>query len=157
MNLIIISVIYGSQSNFIEIVGGSYGGVVVFRIVASLAIFILFFYVLYTYFYIRYYSDILSENRCLLSALSNIGTHKTSLETIQSKEAQPSSEMVLFKKPVNSPVDAMHPPPSNATALAKPSIPGDASSNNAMVLARVTPKVETAKSSNGLIAPPGLH
>ena len=158
MNLVIISVMYGSQSNLIEIVGGTHGGVVIFRMVASFAIFILFFYVLYTYFYIRYYSDILSENRNSLWKISYVGTHKPSLETSQStEETQPSKEMVLFKKPTSAPLDTTNQPPSTAMVLAKPSTTPAAPSSNAMVLANTTPKTEIAKPSNGLIAPPGLH
>lgn len=158
MNLVIISVMYGSQSNLIEIVGGTHGGVVIFRMVASFAIFILFFYVLYTYFYIRYYSDILSENRNSFCSISLIGTHKPSLETIQStEETQPSKEMVLFKKPTSAPSATTTQPPSTAMVLAKPSTTPAAPPSNAMVLANTAPKTELVKPSNGLMAPPGLH
>lgn len=63
MNLIVVSVLYGSQSNLIEIVGGGTIAIVFFRLISSLAIFDIFFYLLYAYFHIRFYSDILAENR----------------------------------------------------------------------------------------------
>lgn len=63
MNLIVVSVLYGSQSNLIEIVGGGTIAIVFFRLISSLAIFDIFFYLLYAYFHIRFYNDILTENR----------------------------------------------------------------------------------------------
>lgn len=63
MNLVVVSVLYGSQSNLIEIVGGNRVGIVFFRLVSSLAIFCILFYLLYAYCHIRFYSDILAEHR----------------------------------------------------------------------------------------------
>ena len=69
MNLIVVSVLYGSQSNLIEIVGGGTIAIVFFRLISSLAIFDILFYLLYAYFHIRFYSDILAENRISTSLL----------------------------------------------------------------------------------------
>lgn len=45
LNYVIISVLYGSQSNLIEIAAGKRVAVMLFRGVASCSIFIIFFYV----------------------------------------------------------------------------------------------------------------
>lgn len=45
LNLVIISVLYGSQSNLIEIAAGKRIAVTLFRGVAACSIFIIFFYV----------------------------------------------------------------------------------------------------------------
>ena len=45
MNLVIIAVLYGSQSNLIEIVNGRPIAKTFYRLIASLAIFDIFFYV----------------------------------------------------------------------------------------------------------------
>lgn len=45
MNLVVIAVLYGSQSNLIEIINGKEIAKTVYRLVASLAIFSIFFYV----------------------------------------------------------------------------------------------------------------
>ena len=45
MNLVIISVLFGSQSNLIEITAGKKIAITLFRCVASCSIFIIFFYV----------------------------------------------------------------------------------------------------------------
>lgn len=71
MNLIVVSVLYGSQSNLIEIVGGGTIAIVFFRLISSLAIFDIFFYLLYAYFHIRFYSDILAENRISISLVAH--------------------------------------------------------------------------------------
>lgn len=175
MNLIIISVIYGSESNLVEIVGGSHGGIVVFRLVASFAIFILFFYILYVYFYIRYYSDILSEHRSFLLSQSSVGGKKQ-LNAVEPK-VEPAShqtqDMVLVKKMPNPPPNPAAPAPSNAMVLAnrpgaaapstanamvlsKPAATQSPHTPNAIVLSSAAPRSETSNPGSGLMAPPGL-
>lgn len=45
MNLVVIAVLYGSQSNLIDIINGKAIAKTFYRLVASLAIFAIFFYV----------------------------------------------------------------------------------------------------------------
>ena len=123
MNLIVVSVLYGSQSNLIEIVGGGTIAIVFFRLISSLAVFVIFFYLLYAYFHIRFYNDILAENRSIAFLLSPLEgkkidiTEMTTAPVVQDKpDIKTSQEMVLFNKPAPS---AQTPPP-NALVLAKP-------------------------------------